>query len=467
MAQISKLMRRQVLPIPKIFTSLLAILSFQISNICHSQAEHTENLDQPSHRLDRSDLLPHGSADSSAALSNLLLNTRNDQATFLPEDHDHESALATLHGDLFDQRISLGLKSKEVLPILNEISQLQLILGDWEGSADTIAHARFVTASNHGPDSLETLSVLEKQATLRILEFYSGLDERQPKKFLQARDILAETTKIAKNLAIDKGPEIYPWYYKRALNLARLVELIYSSQDILSGDFTNDLLKQDGPIRVYGASRFNDVIGEGYLRQATEQIRRIYNVAHDLNDTEAKGLAEIYQGDFKLLSGSISSKRHYERGLQLLREAGVKQEKIDRIFLKPTPIPIPQFFSDVDELLSYQDSQFNPVNSTEQIQVLLILDDWYRKMQEFFGRNHGYILSELDLSLKDIELTANVSQSGKVSFQSSARSQFADNIFDPSSLRSLSAIKIRPSFSDGKFYPRKNLKIRYSFVTAK
>ena len=41
------------------------------------------------------------------------------------------------------------------------------------------------------------------------------------------------------------------------------------------------------------------------------------------------------------------------------------------------------------------------------------------------------------------------------------------NIFDPSSLRSLSAIKIRPSFWDGKFYPRQNLKIRYSFVTAK
>ena len=43
---------------------------------------------------------------------------------------------------------------------------------------------------------------------------------------------------------------------------------------------------------------------------------------------------------------------------------------------------------------------------------------------------------------------------------------FAENIFDLSSLRSLSAIKIRPSFSDGKFFPRKNLKIRYSFVTA-
>ena len=460
-------MRNQVLPSLKIFISLFAVLSFQISNICHSQDAHIENFDQPSHRLDRSDLFPYGSADSSAALSELLLNKRNDQAKFLLEDHDHESALAALHSNLFDQRISLGLKSIEGLPILNEISQLQLILGDWEGSADTISHARFVTASNHGYDSFETLFVLEKQATLRILEFYSGLDERQPKKFLQARDILAETTTIVKNLATDKGPETYPWYYKRALNLARLVELIYSSQDILSGDFTNDLLKQDGPIRVYGASRFNDVIGEGYLRQATEQIRSIYNVAHDLDDTEAKGLAEIYLGDFKFLSGSISSKRHYERGLRLLREAGVEQEKIDRIFLKPTPIPIQQFFSDVDELLNYQDSQLNPVNSAEQMQVLHILDDWYRKMQEFFGHNHAFILSELELSLKDIELTANVSQSGKVSFQISARSRFAENIVDPSSLRSLSAIKIRPSFSDGKFYPRKNLKIRYSFISAK
>ena len=467
MGQILKLMRSQVLPILKIFISLFAIFPFQISNICHSQNAHIENSDLPSNRLDRSDLFPRGSADSSAALSNLLLNTRNDQATFHLEDHDHKSAIASLHSDLFDQRISLGLKSKEVLPILNEISQLQLILGDWEGSADTIAHARFITASNHGSDSFETLFVLEKQATLRILEFYSGLDMRQPKKFLQARDILAETATIAENLAIEKGPEIYPWYYKRALNLARLVELIYSSQDILSGDFTNGLLKQDGPIRVYGASRFNDVIGEGYLRQATEQIRSIHNVAHELDDTEAKGLAEIYLGDFKLLSGSISSKRHYQRGLKLLREAGVEQEKIDRIFLKPTPIPIPQFFSNVDELLSYQDSQFNPVNSAEQIEVLQILDDWYRKMQEFFGRNHSYILSELELTLKDIQLTANVSRSGKVSFQSSTRSQFAENIFDPSSLRSLSVIKIRPSFSDGKLYPIKNLNIRYSFITAK
>ena len=94
MGQIFKLMRSQNLPILKIFTKLLAIFSFQISNICHSQAAHIENSDQPSHSLDRSDLFPHGSADSAAAPSNLLLNTRNDQATFLPEDHDHESALA-------------------------------------------------------------------------------------------------------------------------------------------------------------------------------------------------------------------------------------------------------------------------------------------------------------------------------------------------------------------------------------
>ena len=174
MGQILKLMRSQNLPILKIFTSLLAIFSFQISNICHSQVAHIQNSDQPSHSLDRSDLFPHGSADSSAALSDLLLNTHNDQAKFLLEDHDHESALAALHSNLFDQRISLGLKSIEDLPILDEISQLQLILGDWEGSADTISHARFVTASNHGYDSFETLFVLEKQATLRILEFYSG-----------------------------------------------------------------------------------------------------------------------------------------------------------------------------------------------------------------------------------------------------------------------------------------------------
>ena len=451
----------------KILIASFAGLSLQMPNICHSQIAHIESSDQSSHRLEKSDLFPSGSADSSAALSDLLLNTRNDQATFLLEDHDHESALATLYSDLFDQRISLGLKSKKVLPILNDISQLQLILGDWESSADTIEHARFITASNYGLDSIETLFILEKQATLRILEFYSGLDQRQPKIFLHARDILSEAATIASTLALEKGPEIYPWYYKRALNLARLVGFIYSSEDILSGDFTNDLIKHDGPIRVYGTSRFNNMIGEGYLRLAAEHIKSIYNFAHDLNDTEAKGLAEIYQGDFKLLSGSISSKRHYERGLQLLREAGVEQEKIDRIFLKPTPIPIPQFFSNVDELLSYQDSQFNPVNSAEQTQVLQILDDWYRKMQEFFGRNHSYILSELELSLKDIELTANVSQSGKVSFQSSARSQFAENIFDPSSLRSLSVIKIRPSFSDGKFYPIKDLNIRYSFITAK
>jgi len=451
----------------KILVALFAGSSLQISNICHSQIAHIEDSDQSSHRSDKSDLFPNGSADPSAALSNLLLNTHNDQATILLEGHDHESALATLYSDLFDQRISAGLKSKKVLPILNDISQLQLILGDWESSADTIEHARFITASNYGLDSIETLFILEKQATLRILEFYSGLDERQPKKFLQARDILSEAATIASTIALEKGPEIYPWYYKRALNLARLVGFIYSSEDILSGNFTNGLIKHDGPIRVYGSNRFNNMIGEGYLRLAAEHIKGIYNFADDLDDTEAKGLAEIYQGDFKLLRGSISSKRHYERGLRLLREAGVEHEKIDRILLKPTPIPIPQFFSDVDELLSYQDSQFNPVNSAEQMQVLQIFDDWYRKMQEFFGRNHGYILSELELSLKEIELTANVSQSGEVSFQSSAHSQFDENTFDPSSLRSLSVIKIRPSFLDGKFYPRKNLNIRYSFITAK
>ncbi|MDA9900885.1 hypothetical protein N9D99_00070 [Gammaproteobacteria bacterium] len=443
----------------KPFTPLVLILLL-VTDVCRSQEILGKNISQFTRQVEA---LPEQFENLKSPTSldnNRSLEMLSDLAEIYITRKDYNQAAQILTQILFIERVRSGLRSITILPILDRLTEIHLLLGRWEASINSLAHARFITTSNFGLHSEEALPIMERQANLRMIEFYSGYDKQEPEKVLQARRLLSDTALIAENLYKNKSEEAYPWHYKRALNLAELVRIIHSSQNILMSDFANGLIRRDGPMRFRGASRYSNIIGEGYLRQAHSHIQMIQDSAQAEGDEEAAALAEIYKGDFKVLSGRGSGKQQYDIARKHFLEAGIPREKIQELFATPTLIPLPKFFSRLDELLAYQRAQFKPNKLEGASPVLQITGDWHSKMRQFFNHDYRSALSQLGLALHDIELKVNISKLGKGTIQNI----YGAHSVDPTNLRALSAKRFRPTYLKDKIHVVKDFNIRYSFL---
>ena len=391
---------------------------------------------------------------------NLPLEMLSDFAESYMAQKDYDYAAQILERMLFIERGRSGLKSITILPILYKLTEIHLLLGHWEASANYLDHARFITTSNFGLHSEEALNIMERQANLKMIEFYSGNEIEDPKKFFKARKLLSDTALIAQDLYQDKSEKADIWHYKRALNLAELVRIIHSSPNILISDFANGLVRQDGPMRFHGASRYSNVIGEGYLRQAHSQIQMIQDSAQVRGDEEIVALAELYKGDFNLLSGRGSGRQQYNNARTGFLKAGIAYKKIQELFATPVPIPLPEFFMSLEELLIYQRGRSQSSESTGGAQVFQMTSDWHSKMQKFFNHDYCSALSQLGLDLQHIELKVSISKLGKAAISDMGGGHSAD----PVNLRALSAIRFRPVYREGKLHAVRDFNIRYSFL---
>ena len=453
------LMVTESAPHLKFLTPLVLIL-LVIPSVCRSQNIYSQDTSQFTPQIEFF-IEQFDNLESPLSFDkNLPLDMLSDFAESYMAQKDYDYAAQILERMLFIERGRSGLKSITILPILDKLTEIHFLLGHWEASANYLDHARFITTSNFGLHSEEALTIMERQANLKMIEFYSGNEKEDPEKVLKARKLLSDTALIAQDLYQDKSEEADIWHYKRALSLAELVRIIHSSQNILISDFAKGLVRRDGPMRFHGASRYSNVIGEGYLRQAHSHIQMIQDSAQVRGDDEIAALAELYKGDFNLLSGRGSGRQQYNNARTGFLKAGIPRKKIQELFATPVPIPVPEFFMSLEELLIYQRGRSQPSKYTGGATVFQITSDWHSKMQKFFNHDYCSALSQLGLELQHIELKVSISKLGKSAISDMGGGHSAD----PVNLRALSAMRFRPIYHEGKLHAVRDFNIRYSFL---
>lgn len=381
-------------------------------------------------------------------------------------------------------RTELGFENPDLIPFLRSMIEVQRVLGNWDTVSDHLEHLRYLSASNYGSESEELLNAMENQTQWLLARFYLDEERRQSKNFLNAREIYRDMYRLAERIHGDEDPALYPWYYKRAYNLAILVQLL-NTDDSLSGELLRDVIRSDGPSRleygrrggVFSRNRFFDlgqplavvdgdsVLGEGYLRQGIGYINDIQSIAKELGDLETEAMADLYRGDFNILMERGSGRRQYNESREKLLAAGINQADIDEFFSVPMPLPIPDFYARFADLVAYKERIIGDVEDLPEGTVHLgTFRAWHKNARAVLKPISKDPLLRIGLPQFRVDLEFNISSQGNVSSVDVLSSIPEDRRVRIEASRAMREIKFRPAYEGNRARRIHDVRIRYFFA---
>lgn len=400
------------------------------------------------------------------------------------EQEDFQQVAELQSRQLSIMRTNLGLEHPDLIPVVRSMIEVQQVLGDWEAVADHLEHIRFLVAANYGGQSPELLIAMDNQAQWLLAGFYLHEERRQSDNFLDARELYRDMFLLSEDIYGKDDPALYPWYYKRAYNLALLVQLL-NTEDGFSSVIFRDLLRSDGPGRleqgrrggVFNTSPFggigrrpplldrNSLLGEGYLRQGLGFINDIRDIAQQQGDLETEAMANLYRGDFTVLMERGTGKRQYNDAQEKLLAAGISQESIDDFFSKPMPLPVPEFFSRFEDLLAYQQGLISEVgDATDDALHLGTFRAWHENARAVMKPVSSDPLLRIGVPQYQVDLRFDISTRGNVSNVDVLNSIPDDSRVRREGSRAIREVKFRPMYAGDRAERVRNVQIRYFFA---
>ncbi|MBM87537.1 MAG: hypothetical protein CMQ41_04105 [Gammaproteobacteria bacterium] len=375
-------------------------------------------------------------------------------------------------------RMELGIESPDIIPLIRSMIEVQQVLGNWGAVSDHLDHLRSLNGSNYGPESEELLNAMENQAQWLLAEFYLGERRSQSDKFLDAREIYRDISRLAERIYGEDSAALYPWYYKRAYNLAILVQLL-NTEDGFSQDFVRDVYERDGPGRLEGrwgsytqdlfrripvVEDRNGVVGEDYIKQGIGYINDIRSIASNLGDLEAEAMADLYRGDFNILMKRSSGRRQFNEAREKLLVAGVDQADIDKFFSNPMPLPVPEFFTRFKDLLSYQERIIGEVEGLpEGVVHLGAFRAWHENARAVLKPISKDPLLRIGLPQYQVDLEFNISSRGVASSVDILSSIPEGRHVTRGAVRAVREMKFRPFYEDGRARRIRDVQMKYFF----
>jgi hypothetical protein len=413
-------------------------------------------------------------------MDNSLLEPLTVMLTILLEEGEFEQVAEIQNRQMSIMRTNLGFENPDLIPLLRGMIQVQQVLGNWESINNHLEHIQFLLSSTYGNQSEELLLAVENQAQWLLARFYLDEERKQSDNFLDTRDLYRNMQQLAEDVYGEDSPELYPWYYKRAYNLALMVQLL-NTKDGFALEFLNDVIRSDGtirlqtgggitntslnPIGVWNIRNRNFVLGEGYLRQARGFINDIREIAENEGDKEVQAIAQIYRGDYNVLMGRGSGRQQYNEAKEKLVAAGVPLADIEEFFRTPMPLPVPQFYARFDELLMYQRSIISAVDVVpEEILHLGIFSAWHENASAVLKPVSSDPLLQIGMPQYLVDLSFNISSRGNVSSVEVINSVPDNRRVAREGLRAVREIKFRPRMEGKRVERTKDVQMRYLFA---
>ena len=287
---------------------------------------------------------------------------------------DLETARNLLGRQLQVTRAARGLQHPTVRPVLRQIAAVAQAQGDWQAVSDQLGHLRQITAGIDGAPSAALLAAVNEQMHWELARVALDEDARRGRNFLAAYDLADEMRDMAEDLYEEESSEnltaALPWLYQSALGSYRLVEML-NAEGGIGSDTIERMLRRGGAGRIklyenrnaggsigfgdFGSSRIpvvesrDELIGEAYLRDGYNILRRSARAAEGHGDAETQAMTLIHLGDYQLLSKRGSAFKSYRDAMDLLQQSGVSEADIAEYFSYPVPIPRPGYRSSFRE----------------------------------------------------------------------------------------------------------------------
>lgn len=396
-------------------------------------------------------------------------------------ERDFEEVAVIQSRQLQIMRTELGLDHPDNIALVNNIVETNIRLGEWDEVDNNLEHIRYLQGVNLAAEPELLLQAIADQASWKIAQMVVGERQRRARNLLAARELYDELEDIAEDSFGEDSAAMAPWLYQRALNLHRLVAIL-NSRNTLASDSLERLIQVDGVgrLQAYNAragllntfqfGRNNQIpvldgdamVGEAYLRDGLAELNNIIDIFEAQGDMEAQAMAEIYAGDFRVLTDLGSGRRSYNRARELLIEAGISEERVAKFFYEPQLIPLPRFVSSFAEAEMLKKAAYVPSISEEGGSAIEFIAQQEEaptvSLSADFVERWGF-----ELPSQVVEMSFNVGSRGAVSSADFLAASSDDKGIRRKAMRAVRGLKFRPRYEGKKSVRVRDVRLQYRF----
>ena len=287
--------------------------------------------------------------------------------SLLVEAGDFEEVGSNLNRRLQLMHTSEGLYSLNQLPIIAEHITNDLRQQQWRSVTERFEYIHLIQTQND-VDSSTLINSLNDVRAWHLAAIYTDEPRRRIEHFLDSTEIQSNIISLAEKEFGEESEMLIPWLYEKAVEQHRVFAFL-NSMDELGYDAARHISSRE------------DRAAPSYLREGLQIVERIQDITETMNNPEAHAMAMLYVGDFQMLrreqttsrfGGRVASRRRgiagrtYRRAMDMLREAGISEERIEAFFARPVVLPVAQFHLSLDAAIAQQEySGYRVEASTE------------------------------------------------------------------------------------------------------
>lgn len=322
-------------------------------------------------------------------------------------------------------RINYGPESEELIPLLREMVLNGVEAGDGEGVSNLLRQLRVVSSAQG--DSVALLEAIELQAYWYKTGGAGQSHKQRVVSFYEARELFEELDILLDSVFDPDDPAIVPWLYRVFLNRYQLLGLL-NSERLIRAHAREEMEWREGVDALLPVGRASSVMpasrttgkwsGGRFVLEAQESIARMIEVLEVAGEIEAQGMAKIYEADLELLLNWASAWKKYDEARELLREAGVSDERISLFFSRPQQIPYSRFYPTLEEAIAHQETELSHWRpAQEDVAHVAEFPAWSESVPNirspisdrvFWNEAPSYYEAELDININSVGFVQHV-----------------------------------------------------------
>lgn len=383
-----------------------------------------------------------------------LLEPLGGLADRLVESGDYEGAASLLERRLQLIRTVEGPQSLSQLAVVDEIIRNDIRRQDWDDITGRFEYIYWLRSQDPaaGPEVL--LGARDDVIKWLFASVYLGEPTRRVRNFQTARSLSRENLQLAEEIYSSTGAGLVPWLYRHAVLQHRLYAFL-EAEDELGYWAREEILQIEARTR------------ESYLREGLNTVKRITDILVAEGDLEGAAMGALYEADFQMLLELGTAARRYRDAMGMYQDAGIDQQRIDDLFLRPAVIPVPEFHGTLAAELAFQESlgltlgsQSDPKQKSIDLGTFTAWDESLPFAARPPVPDTAVAVLEA-YQLNELEMEFSLNSRGKTRNPEILRSEPEGARLGRKAREAVKAMQFRPRFIDGRWQRVEDARIRY------
>ena len=238
--------------------------------------------------------------------------------------------------------------------------------------ACSVGWAAIGLAADSDTEPMSESSRQEKAS--QIFAFLAGATQdsspRRIQNYLKSSELVDALEFSAADLYGEDDPNMIPWLYLAAMDSYRLAGILASDDNRVSYHAVRQMANQSGGKKLNAFSLGGNVswadpgtasslrqLHKSFLVKAMSKFSEMAEIFESAGNPEAQAMAWIYRADMQLLRNWGTPFANYREAQELLRQAGIAEDRIELFFGRPQLITVNRFYTTLEAAIENQEAE--------------------------------------------------------------------------------------------------------------